>query len=236
MLGFSVNPSSRKVMSVLQMLDKHIKWLEGNEGQAADVVRAWLGEAYLNIIDGRVEEFNLVEEFVAYATQCEVNVKMVKSKRESNFITEEEHEHGVPGIPEVYCSSDSDDFSDVEEKIDAKLLLDEINIWREKIFLEAGFDLTGAINDIYEGFNKRKAINRLQSVVRDYELEELLFPVIKNPDKFYALEELSLKIYGVSFIHELPSKKTRGKSKEAKKSNYLIVKEFSDESIDDMVG
>lgn len=172
MITFSVNPD------VYSHMPKVVKLNLKPEKQ---VEQEWLSEAFLKIVEGKTQDFNLNN----YAKVCDKS-KLNRVERELPILSVDEQIQGHKGVSELVAEGVEQTIDVILASADIKYIVDSFLDMREYIYLEEGKDLWRLLE--LSRMEDKKAQRKLRVVMDTYDyLKELIEDVITTPDCFNKL-------------------------------------------------
>ena len=184
---FSINPNLynpvalKKIRKVEDDLRNHF-----NDSN----ISIWAGEAFLKILLGEYDDLDNIS-LECFSSKCNRNEKLNnqnKSKKVSNFISQEEFDNGYSGCNENMIYSHDDSLEEVENlmSIDSniKLFLDT----RENLWLYEGYDIWRLWKLVK--LQDKQAQKKLRMVMEDNNLQQLFSETIFYKPCEQKLEEI----------------------------------------------
>lgn len=175
-ISFSINKS--------MTIEKESLLLQNAQKAKTDIEREYLGLAYENAVDGRInDELNLG----GYGTVCRNNEMKTRTKDLALFTTEEVNEGVRYGVAESIAFTVDTEIDDILESSVATQLVAEFLEMQELIYLDKGVNVLRVIQLARDGYKNMQ--NTLKVLVAQYPgFDGLLESVLRNPNCVLELE------------------------------------------------
>jgi len=169
MLTFSVNKSTEDVMKVMHKIKNF------GDGQ-------WVGEAYLNCLDGRGDNININ----AYSYVCERNTRMAKQKREVAVVTVTEISDGVQGVSENVMSYWDTNIDKLCEDAEVVYNIRQFVEMYDYLMVEEGINLWALLQSALSGAHENST-KKFRSIVETFKLSDMIKSILGSSGGLQSL-------------------------------------------------